>query len=206
MNFLAHIYLSGDSESVRIGNFIGDWIKGKAYQQYPLEVQKGILLHRAIDDFTDKHPVTRAWAKRLKSHYHKYAGVVVDILYDHFLSVRWNEFTNEPLHVFINEAYETMREHLDLLPREAEYGLNQMMLQKRLESYVRIEGIYNALKTMSVYTSLPPYPEFAIDVLKQHYGRFLTDFMTFMDDIMAFIRNTYHIAELKNFREKSIAS
>lgn len=84
MNFLAHIYLSGDNEMVTIGNFIADGVRGKQYKKFPKDIQIGILLHRQIDTFTDAHPIVRQSTKRLHKNYSHYSGVIVDILYDHF--------------------------------------------------------------------------------------------------------------------------
>ena len=103
MNFLAHIYLSGDNDLIKIGNFMADGIRGKQYENYPLEIQKGIILHRAIDTFTDAHPIFRQSTKRLHNNYHHYAGVIVDILYDHFLAKNWNKYSDEKLEDFVDE-------------------------------------------------------------------------------------------------------
>ena len=84
MNFLAHIYLSGDNDLIKIGNFMADGIRGRQYEKYPLEIQKGIILHRAIDTFTDAHPIFRQSTKRLHQNYHHYAGVIVDVFYELF--------------------------------------------------------------------------------------------------------------------------
>ena len=89
MNFLAHIYLSGDNDLIKIGNFMADGIRGKHYEYLPAEVQKGIVLHRAIDTYTDSHPIFRQSTKRLHHRYHHYAGVIVDVFYDHFLAKNW---------------------------------------------------------------------------------------------------------------------
>ena len=86
MNYLAHIYLSNEEEEITLGNFIADGVKGKKYVQFPLGIQQGILLHRAIDSFTDAHPIVRKSTKRLHKKYGHYSGVIVDILYDHFLA------------------------------------------------------------------------------------------------------------------------
>ena len=85
MNFLAHIYLSGENDLLKIGNFMADGIHGKAPESLPADVQKGIVLHRHIDTYTDAHPIFRQSTKRLHPVYHHYAGVIIDIYYDHFL-------------------------------------------------------------------------------------------------------------------------
>src|SRR5258708_857949 len=92
MNFLAHVYLSGDHSKVLVGNFIGDFVKGKYLRdRYEPEIAKGIELHRAIDYFTDLHPIVRQSKNRLRPKYNHYSGIIVDIFYDHFLAANWNQ-------------------------------------------------------------------------------------------------------------------
>ncbi len=89
MNFLAHIYLSGNQERVMIGNFIGDFVKGKAWEEFDSAIQRGILLHREIDRYTDDHEVVIKTKERLRPKYHHYAPVISDVFYDHFLASLW---------------------------------------------------------------------------------------------------------------------
>ena len=89
MNFLAHIYLSGDDSLLKIGNFIADRVRGKEYLNYELRIQQGILLHREIDSYTDFHPIFRQSKRKLSARYNHYSGVIVDVLYDHFLAKNW---------------------------------------------------------------------------------------------------------------------
>ncbi len=86
MNVLAHIYLSGDSEKIILGNYIGDYVKGRDYLKYPELIRKGIIIHRHIDAFTDSHPVVHRSKIFFTRKYHKYSGVVTDIIYDHYLT------------------------------------------------------------------------------------------------------------------------
>ena len=87
MNYLAHIYLSGDDdEDLMIGNYIGDCVKGRRISDYPFRIQCGLLLHREIDSFTDTHPVYLQSKRRFMPVAGHYAGVVCDVVYDHFLA------------------------------------------------------------------------------------------------------------------------
>src|SRR5690606_38990711 len=100
MNFLSHLYLSGKSTEIIIGNFIGDFVKGAKMDDYPPEVTKGIKLHREIDFFTDNHPVVMKSKDKLRVKHGHYAGVVVDMFYDHFLAVDWESYHPQPLKIF----------------------------------------------------------------------------------------------------------
>ena len=116
MNFLAHIYLSDHNDDLAVGNFIADSVRGKDYLNFPAQIQKGILLHRAIDTFTDAHPIFRQSTKRLHSRYSHYSGVIVDIFYDHFLAKNWDIYCEIPLENFVAHFYKVLQSHHDILP------------------------------------------------------------------------------------------
>jgi len=116
MNVLAHIYLSGDSDKIIIGNYIGDYVKGRDYINYPEQIRKGIILHRYIDGFTDRHPVVHRSKIFFSRRYHKYAGVVTDIIYDHFLTKEWNMFSRRPLESVTYNFYRALVNNYEILP------------------------------------------------------------------------------------------
>ena len=97
MNFLAHIYLSGTDEKILVGNFMGDYVKGRDYLKYPEDIRKGLLLHRQIDFYTDNHPIVKNSKKRIESVYRKYSGIIIDIFYDYFLATNWPDYSITPL-------------------------------------------------------------------------------------------------------------
>ena len=85
MNYLAHLLLSGNNEKIMVGNFVADWVKGRTFDQYPEDIQRGIVMHRAIDSFTDSHPLHKHSRSFFVPSYGHFSGIVVDVLYDHFL-------------------------------------------------------------------------------------------------------------------------
>jgi len=113
MNFLAHIYLSGDNKDITIGNFIADGIRGNDYKKLPKDIQTGILLHRRIDTFTDAHKIVRQSTKRLHKNYSHYSGVIVDILYDHFLAKNWKKYSDIPLATYVDDFYSLLEDNFD---------------------------------------------------------------------------------------------
>lgn len=194
MNFLAHLYLSGDNPMIQIGNFIGDHVKGKNYLKYPTDIQKGVILHRKIDAFTDSHPIVKESSKRLNDRYGRYAGIVMDVFYDHYLGVNWEKYSDESLSKYVSRVHKVLLTNYFKLPNEVKGFLPFMVKSRRLESYASIEGIHRSLNIMSNYTSLPDEADWAIARLKQYNTEFNTEFMAFFEDLRTMVAN-----ELKEF-------
>src|SRR5690606_22500694 len=150
MNFLAHIYLSGNEEGIILGNFIADGIKGKHYQNYPPKIAKGILLHRAIDTFTDAHPTVHQSTARLHKNYSHYSGVIVDILYDHFLAKNWDKYSVIPLAEFVQNFYTLLQKNFNDLPTRIQNMMPYMIADNWLYNYSTIDGIGTVLSQMNV--------------------------------------------------------
>lgn len=186
MNFLAHIYLSGDDELVKIGNFMADGIRGKDYKTLPLRVQKGILLHREIDTFTDVHPVFRQSTQRLHANYHHFAGVIVDIFYDHFLAKNWTLYSNEDLEVFVERFYHSLQTHPEILSTKTKKLLPMMMRENWLVSYRTIPGIEHILWQMEYRIKHLSKLSSSVAELKTYYSEFEQEFTTFFDDLIKF--------------------
>jgi acyl carrier protein phosphodiesterase len=188
MNFLAHIYLSGDNDLIKIGNFMADGIRGKQFKNYPLEVQKGIVLHRAIDTFTDAHPVFRQSTKKLHSRYHHYAGVIVDIFYDHFLAKNWVNYSDEDLGGYVAAFYQSLSDNTSILSEKTVMLMPYMIKQNWLVSYQTIEGIDKILTQMDSRTKNESKMRFASEELMEFYTEFEEDFTKFFEDLRAHAR------------------
>ncbi|MCW5520409.1 DUF479 domain-containing protein [Aureitalea sp. L0-47] len=189
MNFLAHIYLSGDDEGIILGNFMADSIKGKKYLKYPPDIQKGILLHRAIDSYTDAHPLVRQSARRLRENYRHYSGVIVDILYDHFLAKNWNFYHEQPLTDFVDDFYCLLRDNFELLPIRVKRMMPYMIADNWLVSYASIKGISKILSQMNVRTQNKSRMNFAVVELEEYYDEFEEEFTNFFADLIAYSQN-----------------
>ena len=188
MNFLAHLYLSGNDEEIMVGNFIGDFVKGKAYEAYSENIQRGILLHRNIDEYTDHHHIVTESKKRLWGKYRHYAGVIVDMFYDHFLATHWVEFHKMPLADFAQQVYRLMMSYEDRLPKGVRYMLPFMIEHNWLLSYAQKTGIHNALSGMARRTSFNSKMEEAVHDLNLYYVEFESDFKRFFPDLQVFVR------------------
>lgn len=187
MNYLAHLYLSGNDEQRMIGNFIADHVKGKAIHNFPEGVKEGIFLHRRIDEFTDSHPVVAESKLRLRSTFHKYAPVIVDVFYDHFLARDWLTYHHQALPQFAAETYELLQRHDNLLPDRTRYMLGYMSSQNWLLHYSTVEGIHKALSGMARRTSFSSGMENAAEHLSLHYDEFGSEFNRFFADLRSFV-------------------
>ncbi|HEY8402097.1 MAG TPA: ACP phosphodiesterase, partial [Cytophagaceae bacterium] len=149
MNFLAHVYLSFESDEVLVGNFIADAVKGKEVLKFTPGIQKGILLHREIDHYTDSHEVVKEFKKELRPVFGKYAPVVSDIYFDHFLACSWHHYSTTPLADFAQYTYKTILAHKAILPEKVKGYLPYMIRENWLFNYSNFEGIKRVFEGMS---------------------------------------------------------
>lgn len=187
MNFLAHLYLSGADPKVKIGNFIGDFVKGRNLsEQFESGIVKGIALHREIDAFTDKHPIVLESKKRLRPKYRHYSPVVIDVFYDHFLAVNWATYSHQPLADFAREAYATLEKHKALLPDQVNQMMPYMVKGNWLVNYSYTEGIHRTLSGMARRTPYESKMEEATQDLQLHYSEFQEEFSRFFPELKAY--------------------
>jgi acyl carrier protein phosphodiesterase len=186
MNFLAHIYLSGNDEEVILGNFIADGIKGKAYENFPKGIQTGILLHREIDTFTDAHPIVRQSTKRLHKNFGHFSGVIVDVFYDHFLAKNWKTYSNEPLDEYVQKFYRLLQQNQDRLPKRIKNMMPYMLADNWLLSYAEVKGISKILFQMSHRIKYKIQLNEAITELEENYTAFENEFTTFFEELSTF--------------------
>ncbi|QYJ68081.1 acyl carrier protein phosphodiesterase [Flavobacterium litorale] len=189
MNFLAHIYLSGNNELLTIGNFMADGIRGQVLNSFPAEVQKGIILHRFIDSYTDAHPIFRQSTKRLHPVYHHYSGVIVDIIYDHFLARNWRKYHDEPLQDFTQQFYQLLRDNYSLLTEKTKNMMPYMIQQDWLGSYATTTGIAEILRQMDGRTKQKSGMTNAVKELMAFYTDFESEFTLFFEDVRAFVKD-----------------
>ena len=186
MNYLAHIYLSGENDLVTIGNFIADSIKGRDYKTFPKDIQTGIILHRHIDTYTDAHKTVRQSTKRLHEKYSHYSGVIVDILYDYFLAKNWSNYSDMPLVEYVDAFYDSLEEHYDILPLRIQKMMPYMITDNWLVSYASIDGITRVLEGMNRRTKNRSGMNEAVVELEQFYFEFESEFTVFFDELILF--------------------
>ncbi|UGS20220.1 acyl carrier protein phosphodiesterase [Flavobacterium cyclinae] len=183
MNFLAHIYLSGEDELVKIGNFMADSIRGSQYLEYPNVIQKGILLHRHIDSFTDSHPIYRKSKRRLHQKYGHYSGVIMDIAYDHFLAKNWEKYSDEKLEEYASKFYELALSNYDILTERIKKMMPYMIARNWFVSYATISGLEMILFQMDYKTKHIAHMQEAIVEIQDFYSEFESEFFLFFEEL-----------------------
>lgn len=193
MNYLAHAYLSFNDQSLIVGNMIADYVKGKHWQEYDPGIQQGIQLHRAIDTFTDTHPVTLAAREYFQASCGRYSAVFIDIVYDHFLANDTSIFSEQSLSAFTKQIYRTVAQQHDILPPVFQQVFRHMQQHDWLYGYRFMDGIYKSFsgivhraKFLEVTADAP------FEVLKQHYDKLADHYSTFFPELVAFVKTYPH--------------
>jgi acyl carrier protein phosphodiesterase len=189
MNFLAHIHLSGTSNDCMIGNFIGDFVKGKEIANYSNTVVQGIVLHRKIDEFTDTHPIVKNTRELIQPHFAKYATVVSDVYYDHFLAMHWEKFHPTPLQTFANTIYSLLKSRQSELPDRSQRFLHYMLSNNILYNYNSLQGMHKVFYGLSNRAKFESGMEKAAFVLEEQYDLIEKDFFAFFADLQYFVQN-----------------
>lgn len=184
MNYLAHLFLSANDAGELIGNLAADFLNGPCPYTHPA-LLAGVDRHRRIDRFTDAHPAFRASRRRIAAPHHRYAGVLVDLFYDHLLAVQWERYAGQTLAEFSGWVYDHLAAHHDLLPPRLQRAAPRMIAEHWLEWYARPGGIARALHGLSRRsrraTDLTP----ALVDLTTHYDHFAADFHEFFPALLA---------------------
>lgn len=186
MNFVAHQYLSFNNSEIQIGNLLGEVVRGKNYLKYDKEKQKGILLHRQIDTFTDSHPVVKQSSARFHENYGKYSPVIVDILYDYLLIKNWALFSKQDYEGFVDDCYDLFMRYSPRFPNDLQKMLEYLIKYDWFRNYASLEGIEKTLRGLSKRTKFPNDMKSAVKEIYLHENKFEEEFLLFFPDLKNF--------------------
>jgi acyl carrier protein phosphodiesterase len=186
LNFLAHALLAGDDPALIVGGVVGDWIKGHLPAGLPDDLASGVALHRAIDSYAETHPAFQQSRSRVSVSRRRYAGVLVDMFYDHLLARDWADIHHQPLQEFCAEVYRLIEERMGAFPVESHGVLRMMAREDWLSSYANIDGIAAVLVRMSRRARQPnPLAQGELEFLADSAG-YERDFYAWLADARAF--------------------
>ncbi len=188
MNYLAHLYLSEPHEEAWLGSLMGDFVKGPLDDRYGSEITRAIDMHRKIDVFTDAHPVVLQSKSRISAGRRRYAGIMVDVFYDHFLARHWKDFHDVPLAEFSGRCYQALERNYTILPERLQRMAPMMKQWDWLGSYADIGSIYTALDRIGQRLKHENRLMNSADELVENYTPLEADFRAFLPDVLRFAR------------------
>ncbi len=185
MNYLAHLYLAEQSREGLLGSLLGDFVKGRLDDRYPETVRRGIALHRAIDSFTDAHPLHLASRNRIGSQRRRYAGIIIDVCYDHFLCRHWSDYSSESLACFAGRVYDVLGERQDDLPGRLRRIAPYMIADDWLGSYSDLTNVGRALDGIAQRIARSNPLAGALTEIEANYTALDDDFRRFFPELQA---------------------
>jgi acyl carrier protein phosphodiesterase len=193
MNYLAHAYLSFNDPEILVGNMISDFVKGKKKFDYPVPIQSGIMLHRAIDDYTDNHPATKEAKAFFRSDYRLYSGAFIDVVYDHFLATDTNVFTESSLFDFSQQVYACLEKNKQWLPERFAGMFPHMRSQNWLFNYRSMAGTEKSFGGLVHRAAYLTESETACRLFEEHYQPLQECYRHFWKDASPFFFKEYKI-------------
>lgn len=191
MNYLAHLFLSPDDPEQLLGSLIGDFTRGRLEtlaRSWPPGVMRGIALHRQVDRFTDDHPRVIRGRRRIAAPYRRYSGIILDILFDHFLSRYWSEFTHRDRREFIRHVYSLLEQRRAQLPPRLKALVPRMQREDWLGAYRDLEVVGLVFERMSARLSRPNELGGALVEVRRHYAELAQDFRHFFPELIEFVQ------------------
>jgi acyl carrier protein phosphodiesterase len=188
MNFLAHMLCSDDTPASMLGNFLADFVKGDVEGRFPREVVEGIRHHRKADCFTDSNEVFGASRRLISSPRRRYAGVIIDVLYDHFLATNWDRYCSTALDEFVGRVYENLGGHRVAVPHPVPWVIEKMVCEDWLRSYRTVDGIDRTFRRISRRLTRQNPLSSAIEELERNYDPLRDHFHCFFPQLMARFR------------------
>lgn len=185
MNYLAHLHLGGPQPGQLLGSLYGDFVKGSLQGHYAPDIEAAIRLHRRIDVFTDGHPLVRVAVARFPAERRRYAGILLDLFFDHCLACHWDDYADEPLALFTGRVYRTLAAEAELPGRLALIA-PRMAEQDWLGSYREFAVFERVLPNMQRCLSRPEGLDGALVELERLYPQLLEDFRAFYPELIDF--------------------
>ena len=186
MNFLAHAFLAGGSEVAILGSLMGDFVKGPLDGRHGPALSAALALHRHIDVYTDAHPTVGISRSRISPPRRRFAGILVDLFYDHFLARHWDDYSPVPLRQFTARVYGILSVHGDKLPGRLAQIATQMARSDWLASYADLDAVDMAVDRLAQRLTRGDRLLGAADELASNYAALEADFRAFFPDVMGF--------------------
>ncbi len=188
MNYLAHLLISPDDGLSRLGNVMADFMRGVKHESLPEKVWEGIQLHRAVDGYTDSHEIFKDLRRFFSPEKRRFSGIVLDVVFDHFLIRHWEKYTTKDFNTFVDVCYSDLWSHHDLMPERMELVVRWMIKRDWIRSYAELEHVGRALDGLAGRLKLRHDFHGSIEEVHEHYDAIETGFLIFFPDLLAYVK------------------
>ena len=191
MNYLAHLFLAEATPECMVGNLLGDFRTGIPLSHYPPLVQRGIQNHIKIDRYTDQHPIVKQAKIRFSQPQRRFAGIILDVLYDHYLAQNWHTYSQLSLEAFTQQVYQILQAHHEILPPKLQRSLPDMIANDWLGSYAELTTIEYVLKRIAQRFKRPtPIAHSYVEIV-EHYSDFEQEFLAFFPELITYAHSLH---------------
>ncbi len=186
MNHLAHVFLAPDSPEARVGSILGDFSRGVDLSALPAGVRQGVRHHLAVDSYTDQHPNVLASKQLFSAQRRRFAGVALDILYDHFLLMHWYRFTHTVKDAFIRQTYTELQRSEHLMPESMARVTRRMVWYDWFGAYEDLDNIGEALDRVAARIRFRNRFHGIIAEIRENHSQLEQNFLSFFPDLQEF--------------------
>ncbi|NQV41571.1 MAG: DUF479 domain-containing protein [Candidatus Marinimicrobia bacterium] len=187
MNYLAHLLISPDDALSRLGNIMADFMRDVDLETLPPKVWEGIHLHRSVDGYTDSHDVVKALRRQFSAEKRRFSGIVLDVVFDHFLIRHWDKYSAKTFNGFVDQCYADLWEHRSLMPPRMELVVGWMIKRDWIRSYAELDHVGRALDGLAGRLKLKHDFHGSIEEVHQHYEAIESGFLVFFPELLQYI-------------------
>jgi len=189
MNYLSHLFLAEDTEESKIGNLLGDFVKGRLNDDFSPEITKGIKTHRKIDLFTDSNETVRQTKKLISPERRKYSGVLIDIFFDHFLTLQWQIYSDKDFDLFVEDTYKILLKYQDIYPFKGKALIPRIVQKDWLRKYGDFDGLSLVFERMSERVKRENPLRGSEQELRDNYSEIEKNFIIFFPELISFVND-----------------
>ncbi|MCF7826554.1 MAG: ACP phosphodiesterase [Candidatus Marinimicrobia bacterium] len=190
MNYLAHLLISPDDGLFRLGNIMADFMRDVDPNALPEKVWEGIQLHREVDGYTDSHEVVRGLRKHFSPEKRRFSGIVLDVVFDHFLIKHWEKYSSREFNAFVDECYQDLWQHRGLMPAQMEMVVGWMIKRDWIRSYAELEHVGRALDGLASRLKLKHNFHGSVEEVHEHYEAIESGFTHFFPELLQHVNQS----------------
>lgn len=187
LNYLAHLYFSQPTVESRVGNLLGDFARGLITETQPTAVLNGLKNHRAIDGYTDHHPQVRHLKTLFSPQRRRFSGIILDVLFDHFLIHHWERYSQQSFDAFLENAYNDLNAGYPLMPEHMQKVIHRMIQHDWIRSYTDLQHVGFALDRIASRIRFDNNFTNAHEEIEPLYELLDQGFATFFPDLIQFV-------------------